>query len=681
MAKIFKSGVIFDRNELFEDLRDDLPPYMRDVVKGQWGEEYLDLDTAEKDKIPEVPDSRVKISWDDIKVDPTEISTLLIGSITKDLYSEISGQFKDISVLLGDFHQEIIIPNFVGLDENIYYAFKSLRSEMGRDVMYDSAESLESNLGHVIKLLFDKTINSIDYSTVSVDYDRDALVFDTYDNRKSSLTKELKKLRKYLIKLFEGEKEIDIDPNNIYIIRQLKFPISVIGSLLKIIGTGALKSVIKDVLDKVDKMREGQIQPELLVSSKPDDFLRMAVSPFYTSCQELYTGSYRKQLLTNVFDTNSKIAYIIIDRPFTDCRGNQHPYTPIARSIIRKLETGELVLDGIYVSKQINIEVHSQFAKLINNKLNVNIINDNMGGIYKVEMMGGEEVYKLPETYSDNFKVRASKSIFDFYDMYSGTELNNKFEEILGFVPDEVEEDAIFFYVRKAVDDIIGDEDTPFNNADEYLKDVIVGDTLVDISDERLLEKFVEYDIHNLLFEYLEKQYPEIISKLQDDLNRPINPKKDLEDILSLNERPIDKFKQHLIRVFNDVKDKVSSLDFERFLNQVIKETGDVFEFGHVVTGFDQFVNKAVIILEGVHRKDFEDMPMEDTIGKVTELYYNGVYESHMFDYMESEDAEKAYKNMSNKSDSLIITHHICKHGYRDYIATVAEDYMYDLNI
>ena len=76
----------------------------------------------------------------------------------------------------------------------------------------------------------------------------------------------------------------------------------------------------------------------LKISHNPQDILNMSISKFYTSCQHLYTGGYRTQLLGNVFDPNSIPAYLIIKTPVFNGDDLLSEQLSISRSMVRYLD-------------------------------------------------------------------------------------------------------------------------------------------------------------------------------------------------------------------------------------------------------------------------------------------------------------------------------------------------------
>lgn len=79
----------------------------------------------------------------------------------------------------------------------------------------------------------------------------------------------------------------------------------------------------------------------LYVSGKAEDILNMSISTFWDSCQNLYSGEFRSQILSNVYDENTKIAYIILDVPFIDYRKNEHSITTLCRMMLRVGQTAK----------------------------------------------------------------------------------------------------------------------------------------------------------------------------------------------------------------------------------------------------------------------------------------------------------------------------------------------------
>lgn len=76
----------------------------------------------------------------------------------------------------------------------------------------------------------------------------------------------------------------------------------------------------------------------LRIAHNSKDILNMSISKFYTSCQHLYTGGYRSQLLGNVFDPNSIPAFLVIKTPIYNGKEMISEQLPISRCMVRNLD-------------------------------------------------------------------------------------------------------------------------------------------------------------------------------------------------------------------------------------------------------------------------------------------------------------------------------------------------------
>jgi hypothetical protein len=76
----------------------------------------------------------------------------------------------------------------------------------------------------------------------------------------------------------------------------------------------------------------------LQILHNPKDILNMSISKFYSSCQHLYSGGYRNQLLGNVFDPNSVPAFFVFDTPIFWRSEKISDILPLSRMMIRNIE-------------------------------------------------------------------------------------------------------------------------------------------------------------------------------------------------------------------------------------------------------------------------------------------------------------------------------------------------------
>ena len=77
----------------------------------------------------------------------------------------------------------------------------------------------------------------------------------------------------------------------------------------------------------------------LIISHNPKDILNMSISKFYASCQHLYSGGYREQLLGNVFDPNSIPAFFSFETPIFWGSDKISDQLPLSRMVIRNIES------------------------------------------------------------------------------------------------------------------------------------------------------------------------------------------------------------------------------------------------------------------------------------------------------------------------------------------------------
>jgi hypothetical protein len=77
----------------------------------------------------------------------------------------------------------------------------------------------------------------------------------------------------------------------------------------------------------------------LVISHNPKDILNMSISKFYASCQHLYSGGYREQLLGNVFDPNSIPAFFSFETPIFWGSDKISDQLPLSRMVIRNIES------------------------------------------------------------------------------------------------------------------------------------------------------------------------------------------------------------------------------------------------------------------------------------------------------------------------------------------------------
>jgi hypothetical protein len=97
----------------------------------------------------------------------------------------------------------------------------------------------------------------------------------------------------------------------------------------------------------------------LSILHNPKDILNMSITKFYSSCQHLYTGGWRDQVLGNVFDPNSIPAYLKFDAPIYHEGEKISDQVPLSRVMIRNVESfdrsveSKIFFDRVYPDRGI----------------------------------------------------------------------------------------------------------------------------------------------------------------------------------------------------------------------------------------------------------------------------------------------------------------------------------------
>ena len=347
-----------------EVLKDEIPSYMSDIIKKRYQSvpDILDRDIPKHtDKIPNV---KVEITDENLN---QKIKNDLVNHFSENIISQY--ELSNIAKLIkenNDFYRL--------LDESAEDV--NLANISPRYIRHSSEDTIES-----IGYLYSKEFKLP--TTQSTDIKK-----PIFGKNKSGIATLLKVSKK----LFTELKDLDVE------------------SLINDKRLVGLREPIINYHTNLDKLLE-QTKLYLYITDKPDDKLRMSISKYYDSCQNLYTGNeqgtqYNKKLLANVFDPNSKVAYLIYNVPFTDSRGNQHPFTSIARTIIRVNENGNTLFDRVYPS-----DIEEVFFKIIEEKTGLKNTG-KPGDTYHYSKVKG-----LPQPYMDKYSIKTiNKGDFELED-------------------------------------------------------------------------------------------------------------------------------------------------------------------------------------------------------------------------------------------------------------------------
>lgn len=143
----------------------------------------------------------------------------------------------------------------------------------------------------------------------------------------------------------------------------------------------------------------------LSIKHSAQDILNMSISKFFSSCQHLYTGSYRERLIGNVFDPNSIPAFLVFDTPISWKDEKISDFLPLSRIIIRSIEKNdEDSEDKIFFDKSYPDRMKEVFDKVIE-KYSGN--KDNAGDISKYLFSPDVDMEKdnIEEPYMDRIKL------------------------------------------------------------------------------------------------------------------------------------------------------------------------------------------------------------------------------------------------------------------------------------
>jgi len=113
----------------------------------------------------------------------------------------------------------------------------------------------------------------------------------------------------------------------------------------------------------------------LSIKHDPKQILNMSISRFFSSCQHLYTGGYRRQIIGNVFDPNSIPAFLVFDTPIFWGDEKISDNLPLSRMMIRNIETfdnneKQIYFDRCYPDRMEDI-LSEMIEKYTSNKSNV----------------------------------------------------------------------------------------------------------------------------------------------------------------------------------------------------------------------------------------------------------------------------------------------------------------------
>lgn len=294
-------------------IRDVILPRQAKEVSKVWGEKYLDYE--EVDATSNIEQGKWKLSEKDKNLVLGSFFDCDLMSIFNDLnnlpdkFNEIISKSINISIL-SDEKQKVILKDFNIKSPTIHqmvfmfdavFRKLSVSETMATEMIQKdhTGRPVRDEEGNFIKVQKESgdsifTNNLVNINTFLQDYNRcypDFSVADrVFDNRNFSQLRNL----------------ASIDENREYVLGDF------------------------DVFGK---------DMYLSISHNPKDILNMSISKFYSSCQHLYGGGYRQQVLGNVFDPNSVPAFLVFDTPIFWEDEKISDQLPLSRMILRNIES------------------------------------------------------------------------------------------------------------------------------------------------------------------------------------------------------------------------------------------------------------------------------------------------------------------------------------------------------
>jgi hypothetical protein len=311
---------IRNRNKFLNEakLRDVILPSQAKAVADKWGEKYLDYDEIEPTS--KIEQGKWKLSEEDkLRVFSQFMSCNMkeIQNIFKSLppafvefVSSVAGdELKGINIQKPTLDQLVLIynPVFRKISVNDSLANNMIsKDESGRPIKDESGDMIrvEKTPGELVI-----SNNLVNLSVIIEDYI--SLVSKYVEKKLGDKYKESDLLHKNLFDNEELQKYVSAAKNDTNYEYGWKYDVNIFD---------------RDIY--------------LSIKHNPKDILNMSISKFYSSCQHLYTGICRSQLLANVFDSNSIPAFLLFDSPIINKEGQKiSDVMPLSRMQIRKLET------------------------------------------------------------------------------------------------------------------------------------------------------------------------------------------------------------------------------------------------------------------------------------------------------------------------------------------------------
>lgn len=291
-------------NLFIESIKKDLTPLQQNIVKSKWGNRFLDYDAPEKTNL--IKDGKYQLDDTDRE---NVLNKLFKTDITwiKNYLSTISDNFLQTlkkSIVDKKVKEQFQINSF---KELTYLQIKNLYGNNFRLLNPKETDSTK----RILKDVNGKPILD----------DNKKIQYIIKEKGEPVFTNNLSNINSFIEswnKSYDEKIESKFDNDNF---------------------TTLLSFFDEDTVELNDFNLLNDKPIYLYITSHPSDTLNMSASSFFTSCQDIYRDTgYEKSALSNVFDINSKIAFLIYDTPYYKQGKMISKFLPLCRSVLRVVE-------------------------------------------------------------------------------------------------------------------------------------------------------------------------------------------------------------------------------------------------------------------------------------------------------------------------------------------------------
>jgi hypothetical protein len=144
----------------------------------------------------------------------------------------------------------------------------------------------------------------------------------------------------------------------------------------------------------------------LSINHNPKDILNMSISKFYASCQHLYSGGYREQVLGNVFDPNSIPAFLSFETPIYWNKEKISDQLPLSRMMVRNIETFDAQEESkIYFDRAYPDRMKEVFGEIIEKYAEMNQTADERSRITYIFTPDIDAEDRVRDPYMDRVRL------------------------------------------------------------------------------------------------------------------------------------------------------------------------------------------------------------------------------------------------------------------------------------